>query len=128
MTEEKLVTIRTYSFHNESLIDKAKLESAGIPCILMDENTILVQPFYSNAIGGIKLQVNESDVEQALLVLFDNPEIDTTGALDAEELEFQIEQKEIEKQNSKNYKWGCVSMIIILITALTYLFFRDFVF
>ena len=128
MAEEKLVTIRTYSYHNESLIDKAKLESAGIPCILMDENTILVQPFYSNAIGGIKLQVNESEAEQALQILADNPENESEPAIDAEEQEYQLEQRAVEVQNSKNYKWGCVSMILFLIVALAYLLFRDLIF
>jgi hypothetical protein len=126
MAEEKLVTIRTYSYHNESLIDKVKLESAGIPCILMDENTILVQPFYSNAIGGIKLQVNESDVDQALQILADNPE--NENVTDVEELQYIQEQQEIESRNAKSYKWGCVSMILFLIVALAYIFFRSFKF
>jgi len=126
MAEEKIVTIRSYSFHNESLIDKAKLESAGIPCMLVDENTILVQPFYSNAIGGIKLQVNESDVEQALQVLTDSPEIEDETSITDEAQEYKQAQANIELQNAKTYKWGCVSMVILLIMALVYIFFRNF--
>jgi len=124
MAEEKLITIRTYSFHNESLIDKAKLESAGIECMLADENTILVQPFYSDTIGGIKLQVNESDVEQALLILADNPEISEENEIIEAPAESMQEQSGAESQDAKTYKWGCVSMIIILILALAYIIIR----
>ena len=37
------------------------LDSAGIPCYLRDENTVRTEWFWSNLIGGIRLQVNEQD-------------------------------------------------------------------
>jgi hypothetical protein len=45
------------------------LESEGIECYVADGLTAQVQPFYSNAIGGVKLQVKESDVPDALEIL-----------------------------------------------------------
>ena len=46
----------------------------GINCWLKDENTATITPFFSNAVGGIKLMVGESQVERAteLLSLFNN--------------------------------------------------------
>jgi hypothetical protein len=49
-----------------------RLEEEGIQCWLKDENTVTVTPFFSNAVGGIKLMVAEKQLEEAkeLLVGF----------------------------------------------------------
>ena len=67
----RLVTIITFNYPHEAAIPKARLESEGIPCLLKDEATLGLQPFFSAAGGGIKLQVNEEDVEDALKILRD---------------------------------------------------------
>jgi DNA-directed RNA polymerase subunit RPC12/RpoP len=64
-----LVTIATYWEPIEANLMRSKLLSEGIECILLDENLISVQPFYSNAIGGIKLQVLENDSVRAKEIL-----------------------------------------------------------
>ena len=64
-----LVTIAIYPEPFEANLMRSKLLSEGIECILLDENTISVQPFYSIAIGGIKLQVNENDRARAMEIL-----------------------------------------------------------
>jgi DNA-directed RNA polymerase subunit RPC12/RpoP len=69
MKEDRLVTILTFVYPHESGIPRSLLESEGIECFMRDEMTATVQPFYSNAIGGIKLQVRESDVQKAIEVL-----------------------------------------------------------
>jgi hypothetical protein len=45
------------------------LESSGIKALIPDQNTVSVQPFYSNAVGGIRIQVDENDLERAREVL-----------------------------------------------------------
>lgn len=60
-----LVTISRFSFPHEAHIAKAKLESAGIPTFLADEQTIGMDWFNSNALGGVKLKVPESFVIEA---------------------------------------------------------------
>ncbi len=64
-----LVTIATFTFPNEHSVIKARLESEGIECFVKDEMTVQVHPFYSQAIGGIKLQVWRSDEEKAIAIL-----------------------------------------------------------
>lgn len=54
-------TIKIFSFPSEAYVLKSKLESEGVDCFLKDELTIQANPFYSNAIGGVKLQVKTSD-------------------------------------------------------------------
>jgi hypothetical protein len=66
-----LVTIRSFEYPLEVTLLKGMLEEVGIPVYIKDEFTILMNPLYSNAIGGIKVQVLEEDVEKAMQVLQD---------------------------------------------------------
>ena len=66
---DNLVTIITFTFPSELVIIRSRLESEGIECFVQNELTAQVQPFYSNAIGGIKLQVKEEDVAKAIEIL-----------------------------------------------------------
>jgi hypothetical protein len=65
----KMITIRTFINPIEANIIKGRLESAGIPVLLLDENTVNTYWLYANAIGGMRLQVKEEDVENALSIL-----------------------------------------------------------
>jgi DNA-directed RNA polymerase subunit RPC12/RpoP len=69
MENEKFVTVLTFTFVHEVAIIRGRLEAEGITCFVKDEFTAQVQPFYSNAIGGVKLQVRESDLNQAIEIL-----------------------------------------------------------
>jgi hypothetical protein len=64
-----LTTIATYSFPYEAQIAWAKLDSEGIPAFVADEQTINMQWLYSNAMGGVRLQVPEVYVQQAIELL-----------------------------------------------------------
>jgi len=57
MDRTALITVATFSFPHEAQIAKAKLDSEGIPAFIIDEHTINAQWLYSNALGGVKLQV-----------------------------------------------------------------------
>lgn len=64
-----LITVATFGQAHELAVVRARLEWEGIPCHLKDEFTVQAHPFYSNAIGGIKLQVASEDVDRALEIL-----------------------------------------------------------
>jgi Putative prokaryotic signal transducing protein len=49
----------------EASIAKSILDSAGIESYLADDNLVRMDWFYSNLIGGIKLFVQQQDVEEA---------------------------------------------------------------
>lgn len=68
---EQFITIYTFSYPHEAAIIQGRLESEGIETFLKDELTVQTYHFYSNALGGIKLQVRESDVAIALEILKD---------------------------------------------------------
>lgn len=46
-----------------------RLQSDGVECYLMDENTVTIDPLLSNAIGGIKLMVPAHQWEAACTLL-----------------------------------------------------------
>lgn len=59
----KLITVATYTYPHEMAISKSKLEAYGIECFVRDELTVQVNNFYSNAIGGVKLEVKENEAD-----------------------------------------------------------------
>lgn len=68
---DKIITIATFDNPMTANLIKAKLQDAGIDSFLANENIVGIQPFYSNAVGGIQLQVLESDAEHAIAILND---------------------------------------------------------
>lgn len=69
-----LTTIARYSLPYEAHLARARLESEGIPAFVADEHTINMQWLYSNALGGVRLQVPESWAEAAVAVLEEDRE------------------------------------------------------
>ena len=81
MTEEMTYkTIQTFIYPHEAHVVKTYLESEGIETELRDEKTVDVNPFYSNAIGGVKLLVKEEDYKRGIEVLKNGGYIKETGA------------------------------------------------
>lgn len=66
---ENLVTIASFRDLYDAQLAKIRLESAGLEWFFADEATVHADWLYSNAIGGIKLQVRKADVQRALDVL-----------------------------------------------------------
>lgn len=67
-----LVTILSFTYPYEAHLAKSLLESEGIEVFIKDELTAHMNNFYSNAIGGIKLQVRDSDYKSARQILVDS--------------------------------------------------------
>ena len=78
-----LVTLGSFEFLADVQIIKGRLEAEGIDVVLKDENTVGVEPFASNALGGIKLQVYKSDEERAQVIFNElrNYAVDENGVL-----------------------------------------------
>jgi hypothetical protein len=69
MNENSLITVATYSFPYEAEISRATLESNGIMAFVADAHTINMQWLYSNAMGGVRVQVQRKNFEAARLIL-----------------------------------------------------------
>ena len=77
----KLVTVCTFDMPMDAHLAKGLLEANGLTAFLADELTVGVAWHLSNAVGGIKLQVAESDVEHAANILASRED----SSIDAEE-------------------------------------------
>jgi len=66
---EQLVTLWRYRDLPEALVAKSKLDSDGVLCFLADFEIVRLDWFWSNAVGGVKVQVADDDAEHALALL-----------------------------------------------------------
>lgn len=66
---EELVVVERFRDLVEAELARGKLESAGIRCMVADENLVRMDWFYSNAIGGLRLMVSGEDAEAARAIL-----------------------------------------------------------
>ena len=67
--DQKLVTVRRYRDLSEAIVARSVIEGAGIFCFLQNENIVRLDWQISNFIGGIRLQVAESDAATAEEIL-----------------------------------------------------------
>ena len=67
--DNPLVTIEQYQFLPEAEAIRMKLESDGIPAILTDKEIVSMDWALGNAVGYIKLQVRQSQADQARAIL-----------------------------------------------------------
>ena len=65
----KLITAKIFDNPIDAHLLKTKLESEGVSCYLFDEHTISINPLYSNAVGGIKLKILDTDIERTREIL-----------------------------------------------------------
>lgn len=65
----RLATVRRYLDVSEAYVGRSLLESAGIPAWIADEHLVQMNWFYSNLVGGLRLQVDESDETAAREIL-----------------------------------------------------------
>ncbi len=72
---ENRITVATFTYPMEAQMAKAKLELEGIDAFLKDELTVQMNFLYSDAIGGVKLQVNPKDFDIAQRILVESGDI-----------------------------------------------------
>lgn len=65
----KFIPVWSYDNYVSAHIAMGRLEEEGFNCWLKDENTVTIDPILTNAVGGIKLMVEESGAQKALALL-----------------------------------------------------------
>ena len=66
---EVLQTVARFVWWQDAFLARGLLESHGIPAIVTDHNTVRMDWHYSNAIGGVRLQVPFAQADAARTVL-----------------------------------------------------------
>lgn len=114
-----LVTVARFSFPHEANIAKGLLESEGIPSFVADEHTVNMQWLYSNAMGGVRLQVPCEFSVSALDILKE----DFSDSVNSE-FDMPIEKcPQCESLDVENYTKGKRSAFLVFIFLGFPLFF-----
>lgn len=69
LEKRNLVLLRRFRDLPEALLAKGKLESAGVPVFLADDNMVRMDWFISNLLGGVKVLVDGEDFAEAARLL-----------------------------------------------------------
>ena len=64
-----MITIATFSKPEEAHLLRMQLEAGGVDAYIQDENTVQMNWLYSNAIGGVRVQIGEQDLEAARAIV-----------------------------------------------------------
>lgn len=70
----KYIPLCSFDNYIPAHIALGRLKEEFINCYLQDEYTVTIDPLLSNAIGGIKLMVAETQAQRALDILNSIPE------------------------------------------------------
>lgn len=121
---EKLIKIATFNYPSELAVVRTILESNDINCFVKDELTIQTHNFYSNAIGGIKLEVPYKDCEKALSILMES------GNKNYISIDLETEEKKDQNEKLNNLLKNIIRIvvgisIIFILVILILVFFYD---
>lgn len=79
-----LVTVASYPRPFEAQFAKSRLEIHGIFAVIRDEHTVAMNWLWSNAIGGVKVQVAAADADAARAILATNEESTLVEAIESD--------------------------------------------
>lgn len=65
----RFVEVHSYDNYIDAHLMLGRLTDEYINCHLLNENSVTIDPFLSNAIGGIKLMVAETQSQRALEII-----------------------------------------------------------
>lgn len=68
-THGAMVTVSRFNLPHEAQLKRMRLESAGIPVELLDQNVVSLNWFYAQAAGGIRLVVPAERAAEAARLL-----------------------------------------------------------
>lgn len=118
-----LKTLRTFNSLIEAEGAKSFLEAHGIQATLPDRHTLYHQPHLSEILGGVRLQVNEDQFNQAEELLSPVEKRSHLTTVDAEEIEVDQYGRPLDFQFQRRQaciKW--LSRIIVLIILAYWIF------
>ena len=71
--QANIIVLESYYEPLAAHLARTKLEAAGIPCFLTNENLVSLNRMYSPVAGGVRLHVYQRDAAQATEVLREPP-------------------------------------------------------
>ncbi|MFN5416406.1 MAG: DUF2007 domain-containing protein [Flavobacteriia bacterium] len=62
----ELITFKSFESSIDAHFLRIRLENGGLQAFIFDENTVIMNPLNSYAVGGIKVKIYKKDLESAL--------------------------------------------------------------
>lgn len=118
----EFVTLMNLTYPADVIAPKGKLESEGIEVFVKDELTVQVHNFYSNAIGGIRLQVPAEDFERAKTILLENGLLEETENKDEFWNNMALKLKKIPFLSQMDPRIGFIILLGICFSVIAFLF------
>ena len=78
-----LVTVKVYDSLSEAEVVRAKLEQHGIFAFIPDRNFVGAAWYLTNAVGGVRLQVSEGELDSVRLLLGESDTALLEGGIDS---------------------------------------------
>jgi Putative prokaryotic signal transducing protein len=118
---DEYITVAVFVYPHEVAVSRARLEHEGIPCTTKDENIVSAHPFYSGAVGGVKLQVPREHMEEAQRILSGTGAWQADlqeGISEADEEEASLLGEDPTPTTSSTNGWLTPIIAIVLLLAL----------
>ncbi|NAS30930.1 DUF2007 domain-containing protein [Flavobacteriaceae bacterium R38] len=68
---KNFIEVAVFTYPYEYIVLKSILEEKGIKYVFENETMVAITPFYSNALGGIKLKVHRDDAKATIKIIED---------------------------------------------------------
>lgn len=68
-----LITVASFSTPEEAHLLRMRLEAGGVPAFVADENIVQMQWLFSNAVGGVRVQIDSENAAAAREILDEPP-------------------------------------------------------
>jgi hypothetical protein len=78
-----IVSIATFAKPEEAHLGRLRLGRDGIPAYVADEHLLQIDWMLSNALGGVRLMVDEENADEALAILKAEPVCTEAAAVDS---------------------------------------------
>jgi hypothetical protein len=110
---KSIITFQTFDNPISANIIKARLEENGVPCFLSDENMVTLQPLYNFALGGIRLNIFEEDLQEANLILNEKENIQNVDEdTDGNVICSNCKSTNVKYGPATNKKFGLLTLIV----------------
>lgn len=117
-----MMTIATFSTPDEAHLFRMKLGAAGIEAYVVDENMVQAYWLYSNAIGGVRVQIDEADLPAVKEFLSQETEIEAAADGEIEALNCpECGSTAIEADDTSRR----VALFVVSLTAIPLPFSKD---
>jgi hypothetical protein len=115
---EQIVTLWRYRDLPEAWVAKSKLDSEKVWCFLADQEIVRLDWFLSNAVGGVRLQVADDEVQIAMELLSE----EIPASFSADEVGEEYRQAECPRCGSRDVSLVTMAKkLAFLLLCLLYL-------